>query len=375
MAVDPYDVMPYPDVVVRTTSPSHVGAVALLLGAEPAAPKRIVELGCGTGANTIAVARDWPGAEVVGVDRSGRQIEMAWEAARGVGNVTFRQADILAEELGDLGAGGGVDYVICHGVYSWVPPAVQERILELCGRLLSERGVGVISFNVLPGWHVKLPIREMLLFHTAGFETAAEKVEQARKYLELLREGIAEPESTISTQLRLLAGMVLESPDAYILHEYLCEFNEPILFETFAGRIGKAGLQYVGDADFGSNVPAAISEATKGTLMEIAGSRERYEQHLDFLMNRTFRRALVMRAEAEVTGRFSSRALRRMRFRAKKVEVEGGGDALMTALREVWPGWGSVEEIVRRSGGDLPGVAGKMLMGIAEGWVEVRLVE
>ena len=65
-----------------------------------------------------------------------------------LGNIELRQGDIT--ELGEKD--GIFDYIICHGVFSWVPPPVQDKILELCTRNLAPQGVAYVSYNTYPGW-------------------------------------------------------------------------------------------------------------------------------------------------------------------------------------------------------------------------------
>jgi SAM-dependent methyltransferase len=69
------------------------------LGAEP--PARVVDIGCGEGWSTIAVARAYPNAAVVGLDLDGPSIEAARGHARaeGIGeSLTFVHGDAAALE-------------------------------------------------------------------------------------------------------------------------------------------------------------------------------------------------------------------------------------------------------------------------------------
>ena len=58
----------------------------------------VLEAGCGTGAQTVALARSSPGARIAAVDRSAASLSEARQrvATAGLGNVTFHQADLLA---------------------------------------------------------------------------------------------------------------------------------------------------------------------------------------------------------------------------------------------------------------------------------------
>src|SRR5215831_9257249 len=99
---------------------------------------RVLELGCGDGGNLIPMAYRLPGSEFVGLDRGERGIEAGRAMARAarVSNIDLRCLDILdtGSELGKF------DYIIAHGVYSWVPELVQERLLAICRTHLNPQG-------------------------------------------------------------------------------------------------------------------------------------------------------------------------------------------------------------------------------------------
>ncbi|MEO6786281.1 MAG: methyltransferase domain-containing protein, partial [Chthoniobacteraceae bacterium] len=140
-----YDAAPYRHGAVPDSHPARVGAIARLLGI-PAVPPdrcRVLELGCGEGMNLLPLAERFPKSEFVGVDFSAKQIATA-EAARaacGIGNARFVFADLRTWKRD----GGTFDYVIAHGVYSWVTEEVRERLLALCAEALSPCGVAYVS--------------------------------------------------------------------------------------------------------------------------------------------------------------------------------------------------------------------------------------
>ena len=80
-------------------------------------------------------------------------------------------SDRAIERILDIDEGFGTfDYILCHGVYSWVPAPVREKILEILDRNLSPDGIGYISYNTYPGWHTRGMIRAMLAYHVRRFE-------------------------------------------------------------------------------------------------------------------------------------------------------------------------------------------------------------
>src|SRR3972149_10817617 len=93
-----YNEVPYPGAAVTTTHPAQVGALARLFGMRPAAAERcrVLELGCGDGANLVPMAYGLPGSEFIGIDLSVRQVETATDLARQLGltNVRFITMDI-----------------------------------------------------------------------------------------------------------------------------------------------------------------------------------------------------------------------------------------------------------------------------------------
>ena len=81
-----------------------------------------------------------------------RQVEEGRDDVRKLGLANVR---LVAMDISDLPADlGAFDYIIAHGVYSWVPTPVQERLLALCRRHLTPSGIAYISYNALPGWRM-----------------------------------------------------------------------------------------------------------------------------------------------------------------------------------------------------------------------------
>mgnify|MGYP000879259991 FL=1 len=142
-----YDEVPYEDGCYPFMQPDHLATLAAIYGLPepPLEGCRLLELGCARGGNLLPMALELPGSTFVGVDLSARQVDdaRARASALGLGNVSFH-----AMSLADVGAEfGEFDYVVCHGVYSWVPEPVRGRILEVCSRSLSPVGLACVSYN------------------------------------------------------------------------------------------------------------------------------------------------------------------------------------------------------------------------------------
>ena len=78
-------------------------------------PRTVVDLGCGEGALTAALAQRWPGARVTGVDSSPEMLAAA--AAHAVpGRVGF-----VAGDVREWRPDGPVDVLVTNAVLHWVP--------------------------------------------------------------------------------------------------------------------------------------------------------------------------------------------------------------------------------------------------------------
>ncbi|MFY1999806.1 class I SAM-dependent methyltransferase [Achromobacter xylosoxidans] len=148
---DAYDETPYISLPFFYTSPGNLRAVTHLYGLEAPALERarVLELGCAAGGNLLPFALAYPDACVVGIDLSPQQIEAGRRSAEAAG---ARNLDLRALSLTDLTPEFGVfDYIICHGVFSWVPPEVRDAIFRICRENLAPPGRSLRQLQHLSG--------------------------------------------------------------------------------------------------------------------------------------------------------------------------------------------------------------------------------
>lgn len=104
-------------------------------------PRRILDLGCGTGSTTLLLKRAFPQAEVIGLDLSPYMLIVADEKARQAQlDIQFRHGN--AEQTGFPAA--SFDLVTASLLFHETPPSVSHRILQEAFRLLTVGGEAAI---------------------------------------------------------------------------------------------------------------------------------------------------------------------------------------------------------------------------------------
>ncbi len=295
--LDGYDQVPYESFALPETHPDSLASLGHLFGLRVAPPDacRVLELGAAAGGNLIPMAFHLPGSTFVGVELGAEQAGrgQAMIADLGLTNIRLLHQDIMDVDEGQ----GPFDYILVHGVYSWVPEPVREQILQLCGRLLAEQGIAYVSYNVLPGWRQRGMLRDMLLHQTPGAAAPAERLARARDLLNLLAAGLADDPRPQAAGLRGEVEYLLSARPSYLYHEYLEETNAPELFSDFMARAGRHGLRYLADAHLHTLFGATLTPAARAVLDPIETQSET-EQVMDFLSLRPFRRSLLVRHQA-----------------------------------------------------------------------------
>ena len=256
----------------------------------------MLELGCGDGANVLSMAQTLPGSSFVGIDASAAAIERGGEiaAAAGLANVALRAAALqeLPEDL------GGFDYVVSHGVYSWISPPARGALLQCCRQRLGAQGIAYVSYNAYPGSHLRDMTREILRYHVRDVADPQERLAQAQKLMQTI-VAIDEP-SLYARALREQMERMLNYSDALLFHDDLAEISTPFYFHEFVEHAAAHGLRFLAEADLSESRMEGVP-ASAGELFEaIADDPLAREQYMDFFKNRTFRRTLLCHAGTPV---------------------------------------------------------------------------
>jgi SAM-dependent methyltransferase len=291
-----YNVVPYLSKPFPQSQPPRLAALAAMFGlpAPDVARCNVLELGCASGGNIIPLALRFPNARFRGIDLAERHVRdgQARVEALGLDNIRIEQGDIGAFDL----AGERFDYIVCHGVYSWVPPAVREAILRIASEGLTANGVAYISYNVLPGWHMRGVIRDMMVYHAGMDGDPKIRVAKARWVLDNIAQS-SRGGTPYGDMLRGEAKMLAALEDSYILGEFLERENAPCYFRDFAARAEAHGLTYLCEAEIQQCIAENIS-ADVGAMIRVMAQNNLVplEQYMDFFKGRTFRQTLLVKA-------------------------------------------------------------------------------
>ena len=325
-----YDELPYTSYPFEISRPERIAANAKIFGLNP--PKletaRILELGGASGQNVLRFAADYPKSKVVSVDLSSVQIA---DGQRYVDEMKLKNVDLKAMSIADIDESfGEFDYIICHGVFSWVPEFVREKILDICNKNLSENGIAYISYNTLPGWNMVNTVRDMMQFHGETFQATGDKVNQGMLFLKFVADSLKGNDTAYAQFLQSEAEQLKDKNVSYLRHEHFSEDNVAFYFHDFISMAQKHGLNYLADSHLSSmylgNMPEKSREQL-GTIQDII----RTEQYMDFIRNRRFRSTLLCKQSQELNRNVTFESLKDCYF---MVPVKYDGDISKVAIKD-----------------------------------------
>lgn len=291
-----YDAVAYPGQVHAQTHPAQLALVARLFGLEtaPVTRCRVLELGCGRGDNLFPMAWSLPGSEFTGIDLAGTAIQQGRTVVDDLGlrNCRLVQGDLLEIDA----SWGEFDYIIAHGVYSWVPQAVREGLLTLCRKCLAPRGLAFVSYLAGPGDQVSQMLRAMMLHHAGAMVDPREKASQALALARLVAGALPKANPLLHQLIQEEVARFLEHDPAQMFHDELAPVRETFTFTEFMADARRHELGFVAEAELTSLSEQELSVEAQAALRELGTDRLRREQYRDFFKCRRFRQTLLTHA-------------------------------------------------------------------------------
>ena len=330
----PYDEVLYPVAVHVHTHPDRFATVGTLRGMRPAPIDRcrVLELGCGVGSNLMSMAFNYPGSEFVGLDLAYRPVAAGQDsiAEFGLKNISLCHLDVCEANKERFGF---FDYIIAHGLYSWVPQRVREHILAVCREMLSPQGIAYINYNAYPGNHLRDLARGIMRFHAGQFGSPLEKIRQARAVLKFLAESTPVPDA-YTTALRSEFERVVKYKDEAFFHDDLSGINQPFYFHEFISDAERHGLQFLGESSPNELDREKLTAEVVAKLNELEGSSEIIrEQYKDFVRGCGFRRTLLCHKEVQIAPNNIPERVAELYVSCDALPVQSAGDSKAAVFR------------------------------------------
>ena len=242
--------------------------------------------------NLIAFAAAYPQSQCLSFDLSAAAVARGKLAVTraGLSNIRVEVGDILdaARDLAQK-----FDYVICHGVYAWVPDFVRDAIMDLTGKVLADNGVAYISYNALPGGRLRLALRDMLLREVSGIEAPAKRLEAAHAFLDAYLATPEDDDRPAQAALRSEAKLMRKKSGSVLFHDELGDCFHPQALFDVAMAAERHGLQFLGDAGEGplgdGFLPDDVEDVSTHAVVRAAQAQD--DRNVRF-----FRQTLFVRA-------------------------------------------------------------------------------
>ncbi len=301
----------------RELSPALLCFGLLLRGYRPPAapdgPFAYAELGCGHGLTSAVLAGALPAARFEAVDFNPAHIAGARRLAAeaGLGNAVFLEESFADHARRD---GPDLDMVALHGVWSWVSAGNRAILVEVLRRRLKPGGLLFVSYNALPGTLAYLPLRRILVEHTADRAgPLPRRIEEAVAFagrLAALNAGWFAQADAVPDRVESLKR---KTPN-YIAHEYLNSDWTAFYHADVARALAGAKLDFAGPAVPMEQIDE-LSLSPEALAMLGEAHDPAYRETLrDVLSNRGFRRDLFVKGAERLTPAERSARLRATRF-------------------------------------------------------------
>lgn len=298
----------------RELAPSWLDFGALLKGHKPpreseGEPFVFLDLGCGTGFGLVLLAALYPEGRFFGVDFHPDHVAHGLDLARRVelSNIEIIEADFLAlaaPEAQPPWSIGGCDYVVAHGIATWVTEPIQSALLAVAAAALRPGGVFYCSYNTYPGWLARSAFQKLLALEipTAKKGQLGHRFHQSARLLNQLlgEESQPSPLGAAFPGLRRDLQSIDCSPVDYLCGEYANEGWAPLYFTDMNARCQVHKLSFLGTATFSESFPELLPPSVRDVVIT-EGSSEARELLTDLATNKSFRRDLFTKGRVQLT--------------------------------------------------------------------------
>ena len=291
--------------VIAGQMPHHMAIVAAVQGYAPPAIDEFtyIDLCCGDGTTTNAIAALYPQAEVIGIDFNARHIDAAWGMAQacGIENARFIEADLTTLDPATLPA---AEYIGINGAYSWLGEEGEAAVNTLLAQCLKPGGLFYVEYTSLPGKVSVQPLWGLIQSLTPKREGETSR-DRAKRGL-ALTEALAKRGMTYLAAHRP-AGNGARSyiqgakQDEYRIdhfaHNAMADGFRPKYFTEMADAMEAAGLGFAGRTELALNeIEFSVPPAQVPTFQDYRGDGRTTELLKDYIRNEQQRRDVFVKS-------------------------------------------------------------------------------
>lgn len=370
----------------KELSPSWMNYVANVQGyVSPSGDKlRYLELGCGYGFGLILLAAVHPDYEFLGIDFNPVHVAHGRKLAKqsGLTNIKFEEADFVKVAKEWPAEWGTFDYVVAHGIYTWLDSHVRDALVTTIEHATSPGSLVYLSYNTMPGWLSSLPVQHLLRLwqRTEKLESVA-AIRNGTKRL----KGLLDAKSAMTVALPRMQRR-LEDMDSkeinYLVHEYLHDGWKPVWFNEMMEALSKAKLDYVGTASVGNLVVEKILPKSWMELLSQFDDPIIRQVMIDVLVNQNFRKDIFARGACKLWDFEKQQKLLAMpfvfmyvpennefKFNLSLGKVDGQAEIYSAYVNALMGGQKTVRELLDLTGRSLNETIEAMTMLMHEGYV------
>ena len=299
------DHITYTDTFFNELNPHSMRFIASLRGFEvpDSTSFTCTELGCGTGHSLIVFAAANPSAHFIGIDFNEDHIAHANKRAKslGVENCQFMHTDITKIDQLPMS-----DYIVMHGLYTWVHQSVRDAIHRLIENSLSDHGIVLVSYNTYPGWHIYEPLRMMLREYSMNLsEDPFYNAEQGIGFLEWMHERNSEYMKAVPSAGAFIQELAKHDVK-YIIHEYYADHWTPLWFTEMESKMSDSGLTFAGQIPMYLNSGAISLPDGFEDMLALEEDIVRFETFKDLIRNTMFRWDIYAKKRSQSQNPFES---------------------------------------------------------------------
>lgn len=298
--------VPYTSNFYREITPRWLVTAATLLGKQ--APNiegeyTYCELGCGQGFGAALIAASNPNGRFWAMDFNPAQIVNARRlaTAAGLANIEFIEASFDEFANSSEGTYPQFDFIVMHGIYSWVSRENQKVLIRILNRFLKPGGIVYSSYNCHPGWAPFVPAQKAIELHARhNPDRSDHQAVAGLRFLQRLRDAGAKA-FTANSALGGLVDMALEQNKNYLAHEYLDSNWFIHNFADVCQDMAGAKLGYIGSAHLQDNLNNLSVPAKVIPMLEEIRDPALAETVKDLARNQNFRRDIYVRGALAMT--------------------------------------------------------------------------